>query len=256
MMDWFDDILDAVLGFVIPRKWWHWPISVGIWGMVISIMGVLMEIVAHGHVPQTMGQHLSVTVTMSSPFVVFALLLLVRLNRQRHEATLMAAKDPLTGLLNRRAFLDHLSIQAPGVLFLIDLDHFKSVNDNYGHPAGDQLLCAMADVMLGLVRSTDLVGRLGGEEFAVFVPGLSMVDAQALGERLAQGVQNDDTFPQQPVTVTASVGAIKTGRSYDVTTLLKIADRALYQAKEAGRARLVWRSYRPELAMNKAGTPA
>ncbi|PRY80392.1 diguanylate cyclase (GGDEF)-like protein [Yoonia maritima] len=123
---------------------------------------------------------------------------------------------------------------------MLDLDHFKVVNDSYGHPTGDQVLCEMGHAMTGLVRKTDLVGRLGGEEFAVFVPALTQSEAQSLGERMSLGAVYVDPFTQKHISVTASVGVVETGCCDSVDNMLRLADKALYHAKAAGRAQLVW----------------
>ena len=176
----------------------------------------------------------------SAPLVVLGLSLLRRTNRLHQEALKMSLTDPLTGLLNRRAFLNGLTKQTSGVLFMLDLDHFKDVNDGYGHPVGDEVLCAMADKMRELVRETDLIGRLGGEEFAIFVTDLEAADANLLSARLCEGVHHDEAFSGTTIVVTSSIGLLQARHGVDVKLMLRDADKALYEAKTSGRARAVW----------------
>ncbi|WP_162617561.1 GGDEF domain-containing protein [Yoonia maritima] len=228
------------VAWVVPRRWWHWVISILTWGGVVGLLGFLSELVVQDHTNYHAVRHFWMAIITSAPLVVFAIVILRQSNRLTQDAINMASKDPLTGLLNRRAFLDALSMQSAGVLFMLDLDHFKIINDSYGHPAGDQVLCAMGHVMKSLVRKTDLVGRLGGEEFAVFVPALTPNEAQSLGERMSLGTIYLDPSTQKQISVTASVGVVATGCCDSIENMLRFADKALYHAKAAGRAQLAW----------------
>jgi diguanylate cyclase (GGDEF)-like protein len=157
--------------------------------------------------------------------------------------TALAATDTLTGLPNRRHFMTSArrmltfadDEDRPCTLILFDIDHFKSVNDAYGHDTGDQVLTGVASAMRSATRSDDLVARLGGEEFAVLMLGASPLHAQHLAAELAALLNDID-----PIGVTASYGVVeaKPGE-LDVSELLVRADVALYQAKRAGRNRCV-----------------
>jgi diguanylate cyclase (GGDEF)-like protein len=158
-----------------------------------------------------------------------------------------ANTDPLTGVLNRRGFHsevdalvrrskrgDHLS------LLMCDIDHFKSINDRFGHDAGDDTLRTFASVLQASLRATDVIGRLGGEEFAVILPGPLDVAATA-GERVRAALEaNGAGISGQSVTVTVSIGAAVTlAADLDLRALMMRADRALYQAKTGGRNRVI-----------------
>lgn len=160
--------------------------------------------------------------------------------------------DHLTGVLNRRCFLEragrelaHQPQRGPGCcLAMVDVDHFKSVNDRLGHAAGDAALAAIADVLRDNVRDGDLVGRLGGEEFAVLMPATGPDAAMALAERLRSSVAALRlTHDGQAFQVTVSIGISVDGRS-DLKRLMIDADAALYEAKQSGRDRV-----------SRAGTP-
>ncbi|RJF66537.1 GGDEF domain-containing protein [Rhodopseudomonas palustris] len=152
--------------------------------------------------------------------------------------------DHLTGLLNRRGFEEEIAApmrRAPegASLILCDVDHFKSINDTFGHDVGDVVLKEIGAILRKTARKGDLVGRWGGEEFAVFLPDASLSDATECAERLRQTIANSripglDTRP-----VTASFGVATIREAGDWTALYKLADSRLYLAKASGRDRTV-----------------
>lgn len=175
--------------------------------------------------------------------------------RLRH----LAHHDPLTGLANRRRFeegLDRMLSRAAHagrdctVLF-IDLDGFKSVNDELGHAAGDRLLKAVSDRLRALCREDDLIGRLGGDEFVVAASGLSGTQAEALAERMREGVRESVAETGGAVTVSASVGAVWWLGASDAMRpssgdMIALADEVMYQAKRQGKDRVGAREWRVE----------
>ncbi len=158
-----------------------------------------------------------------------------------------AATDHLTGLLNRRAFLDSaLGLCArrgerrqPVTMLMLDLDHFKSINDRFGHATGDEVLRVFASVTRSSLRGNDIVGRLGGEEFAVIVPE-PMEFAIRIGERLRAAFQEAGvTIAGHAIGATVSIGAAMTYEPVmDIGVLIARADAALYRAKHEGRNRV------------------
>jgi len=159
------------------------------------------------------------------------------------ELALAAATDPLTGLPNRRVFdaaLERLveSGQA-GCVAIFDLDHFKSINDRFGHDGGDRVLNAFAATARRLVRDDDVVARLGGEEFGILLPGATRDQATAVCERLRAAVGAQPVpLGEETARVTASAGLAATRPGIDAGELLRAADAALYRAKADGRDRL------------------
>jgi diguanylate cyclase (GGDEF)-like protein len=123
----------------------------------------------------------------------------------------------------------------PLSLILLDVDHFKSFNDTFGHPAGDDVLRQIASAMSGCCRTTDVPARIGGEEFAVLLPGTGTEGAEVLAERIRQAIEAGP-WPLRPVT--ASFGIATLGPT-GPQSLIEAADRALYQAKHTGRNRIV-----------------
>jgi diguanylate cyclase (GGDEF)-like protein len=157
-----------------------------------------------------------------------------------------ATTDSLTGLLNRRAFSQALirevvrseRAELPLSLIVFDLDHFKRVNDSYGHPVGDDALRAFAAILGQGRTATDLVARLGGEEFAMLLFNADGADAERRVERVARAL--GDWSRERGLKLTTSAGVASFSRGLDTPeALVKAADRALYAAKEAGRNRVL-----------------
>ncbi|MFZ0336274.1 MAG: diguanylate cyclase [Candidatus Acidiferrales bacterium] len=168
-----------------------------------------------------------------------------------------ATHDLLTGVSSRGAAMDFLSRElarsfreqrSMGIV-IADLDHFKRINDEYGHLAGDKVLHELAQRMLKCVRTYDCVGRYGGEEFLIVFPSSNEEGTLRQAERIRKAVESAPVqLPQGPIPVTASFGIVATDASklQDVMELLRFADAALYRAKERGRNR-VERAVAPEL---------
>ncbi len=180
--------------------------------------------------------------------LTFALTLMItrRLSNQLED---LAMKDSLTGLINRRYFfirgLDEVKrairYKNPLSIIMLDIDHFKKINDTYGHEAGDKVLVCIASILSQNVREVDIAARLGGEEFAILVPNTNAVDALVLAERLRNEIESTSCSSLAgKANVTASIGvASLTPEMTDLDTLLRDADTAMYQAKGRGRNRVV-----------------
>ena len=154
-----------------------------------------------------------------------------------------ALTDPLTGLMNRRGLDDELAARlasgAGGCVALFDLDHFKQVNDTYGHPAGDEVLRRFATLARSSVRDQDMVARLGGEEFAVVLPEATIEQARLVCDRLRCAVADARMRVEGVViAVTVSGGVARYSEGQKVDDVLRVADVALYRAKSDGRDRL------------------
>jgi diguanylate cyclase (GGDEF)-like protein len=173
----------------------------------------------------------------------------MRATRRLYES---AMHDPLTGVYNRRYLDDHLASEyafaarhgTALALLLIDADHFKKVNDTWGHAAGDAALRALAGHLQRSVRSEDMIARFGGEEFAVLARETSAPGALAVAERIRKSVEKTPVVLENgdKLSLTVSIGVVHmgSGRAYvSADALLEAADEALYKAKEAGRNRCV-----------------
>ena len=160
----------------------------------------------------------------------------------------LAATDPLTGLYNRREYemlFGHEMERArrtnsPLSVCIVDLDHFKKVNDTYGHAAGDEVLRRMADLFRSKLRSMDIVGRLGGEEFIILLPETTIDQASMVGNRLLGALSTTDIQTSAAtLRVSATIGITQLyPNDRDVNVIIQRADAALYKGKEAGRNRV------------------
>ncbi len=167
--------------------------------------------------------------------------------RRHRQVASLALKDDLTGLPNRRSILEYGRIQVQSArkggeglcIALIDLDHFKSINDALGHGVGDQVLNAFAETCGRQLRSQDRLGRFGGEEFLLVMPGADLTLVPYVFERL-RGALQDPSIPGLPEgrAITFSLGAAEMrGVADDMESIIQRADRALSRAKHAGRDR-------------------
>ena len=158
-------------------------------------------------------------------------------NRHRSEAM----RDPLTGLRNRRGLFDEYPDGAAGetTVVVMDLDHFKAINDRFGHAAGDRVLRAFAEIILSNIRSSDIAGRLGGEEFCI-VSNATAAAAAAIAERIRSDLEAKSFMtPSGIMQATVSAGiAVRSDELESLQAMLDRADVALYQAKELGRNRI------------------
>lgn len=182
-------------------------------------------------------------------FVVTPSYLWMLTRRLDHELIRQAREDALTGVANRRAIWDQaprtLAEAArsgrPACLLMIDVDHFKSVNDRFGHAMGDQVLVGVATALSSQLRQNDLIARVGGEEFMVLLPGIATEDAASLADRLRSAVEMSE-FPLSDGNIlrcTVSIGMSQfLGEDRDWESLVQGADDALYCAKRLGRNRV------------------
>jgi len=168
------------------------------------------------------------------------------IDRARVAATELSRHDPLTGLLNRRAFDAALSrvfslarrYARPLSLLMLDLDNFKSYNDTFGHPAGDELLHRLADLLGRHQRETDVVARIGGEEFAILLPETDLPGTLLLAERIREEVERCSWF-RRTMTISIGVASMRADMR-DPAALVEMGDAALYEAKRLGRNRVAW----------------
>ncbi|MCU9953527.1 GGDEF domain-containing protein [Burkholderia sp. BKH01] len=171
---------------------------------------------------------------------------LQELQRTNEKLEYMAATDPLTGAANRRRFIERVEVEiararrngAPFSLLALDLDHFKVINDSYGHQTGDQVLQRFVKKCLDAIRPYDGVARVGGEEFMVLLPQAALDTARLVGERIRAAIAGTlfETGDGQPIEVTVSVGISEFGRDGEtIDAILRKADERLYQAKHQGR---------------------
>ncbi|MBY5643914.1 GGDEF domain-containing protein [Rhizobium leguminosarum] len=201
-----------------------------------------------GHAPSNWAEDLSLAVCIAGMTGIGALSLALHQWRLAARHRLDAITDPLTGLLNRRALFDQYGTRPMGTttaVIVFDIDHFKSVNDRFGHAAGDRVLNIFAGELSAHCRSGDTAARLGGEEFVLVLKEIMPGRAELTAERIRRAFEAREIhIDDEVLTCTVSVGvAPGRSKSLDFDAMLSAADKALYVAKRAGRNRVELASY-------------
>jgi len=165
----------------------------------------------------------------------------------KQDLLLQSRTDPLTGVLNRRAILSQIEIELSRAqregknlsLSMLDIDHFKKINDTYGHMVGDDVLREVVRRISAVIRKYDSLGRFGGEEFLIVLPGAEGAEAYAIGEKIRSVIGETAFFVDgSKIRVTASQGVVTGDGNANVDDLMAMADKAMYQAKDNGRNRV------------------
>ncbi len=177
---------------------------------------------------------------------------LFEVEKARREAEEISRMDPLTNLFNRRHFLSVANHELENncqytnclSVIMIDIDHFKEINDSYGHEAGDLVLLAIADIIKKTLRRSDIPCRYGGEEFVIVLPGTDLASAFSIGKRLRENIETTTVYTDKgniPVTASVGISSISEDSEGKIDLWIKRADQALYEAKQAGRNQVrVW----------------
>ncbi|MDH4987930.1 GGDEF domain-containing protein [Aminobacter anthyllidis] len=254
--------MPASLKKLSPSAWLQlagWTVF-GTLGCVAVSLGVTLLLFRHASaevLDLALIEATVVPVILAAPLFFYLTLKLRELAVVNHKLVVAASTDALTACLNRGAFSARVENvlareivrrRAMGALLVIDADHFKSVNDRFGHAEGDEALRMIVAAIQPCLRRDDMLGRLGGEEFAVFLPGASPVSAADIAERIRRSVAE---APFQPGgtshMLTVSGGGAVFDRPVVFDELFRVADLHLYEAKGAGRNRVELAPMPPEL---------
>lgn len=239
------------------REWFNaWLLGVGKWrailaiAMVSMILSVLLtwmsNVIFMPDEPLEDWLYVSIIVPalIAPPVSSVVLSLLYQLAEARAALVTMSETDPLTGVGNRRHFMEQAqraiaaakTMQVPLSIVLIDIDHFKRVNDTHGHAVGDEVIVRVASACRQKLRSGDVFCRWGGEEFIVLLPSASLEMGCQLAERLRVAVA-ESAAPEAPVTISLGVGEL-TSQAGTLDEVVSVADHQLYRAKDGGRNRV------------------
>ncbi|MEO1044438.1 MAG: GGDEF domain-containing protein [Pseudomonadota bacterium] len=156
-----------------------------------------------------------------------------------------ASYDAMTNMLNRDAFFERLaeirSPDKPHILMIVDVDHFKKINDSFGHLTGDQALILLADAFRRILRKNDMIGRIGGEEFGIFLPDTSAIEGQVIAEIIRHEIESTvfEPHPGFRHVITVSIGIADASAEHDQSNVMRNADNALFAAKNSGRNQVV-----------------
>lgn len=216
-----------------PNSWVEY-----IWKLLVlcslATLGAIMSEYVRGSLDSSLAGYFMIVSGIAAPLFSLVMYQTRSLVSVQGKLEALAATDILTGLNNRRAFLNSLEQRDGGFLILLDVDHFKRINDTYGHAVGDRVLVAVADALRSHIRQSDMIARVGGEEFAVHLDEDEEKLAVGIVERLVEGIsvkEHDDEFR-----VTLSAGMVPIAEDGRINDIFHMADVALYQAKAAGRA--------------------
>jgi len=235
MLHWFYKAL-------APRGWKDTSLKVTVFTGIIVALNYLFSFVYFGDFPLPHSFVILNGICVGSPFVVLFYMMVRKQSRLQVQLALKSRTDAMTGLPNRRWFMAQtraaIEDDAHGVLVLLDADHFKRVNDTYGHQVGDECLMSIAFRLRRSLRTDDLVGRLGGEEFGVFLRNTTIDQTAAICRPMLQPVPYSGGKGREHLTITLSLGAVQVSAGDDLDDMMRRADDALYEAKRKGRARL------------------
>ncbi|PID45093.1 MAG: hypothetical protein CSB47_10075 [Proteobacteria bacterium] len=229
--------------------YWMYPASLGAFLSIhhrdASIANLLLAILTfpaiYTQFPTMEVLRIYTTLTMLSAFgYTFAIMT----QKQRLQLSQLVERDALTGALNRRSLDKNMLIminrkqQQPdwsASLIILDVDHFKDINDNYGHSSGDQILTRITQLIQSRIRASDQFYRYGGEEFVIIADNTSSKEAAAIAENIRKCVENSKLFEKRNITISLGVAELKP--QFNASQWLSLADKALYEAKRQGRNR-------------------
>ena len=210
--------------------------------IVIHAVSISAELLMTGRFHMAHVPRFFVTFFTAAPFVGLTFYAVHRSYRLHKQLVALASTDVLTGLMNRRAFVgaaeDRLTRREPGLVLIVDADHFKRINDNFGHAVGDRCLQAVADRLRAVASAEDIVARIGGEEFGLHLR-CDPADLASLEQKICAAIAVEhDAADGTALSLTLSAGATRTIIGDTLEQAMRRADDALYRAKQAGRARL------------------
>lgn len=226
---------------------WRWTVilTAASASVSVAVSQVIMSSFAQGLSAGGLAAAVLMPVVIGGPMSFWHLVRVNQLKHANERLQVLASTDWLTGCLNRRAFTQTVNERIAangregtmrGALLVIDADHFKVINDLYGHDRGDEALQAMADVIRSKVRECDLVCRMGGEEFGVFLGDADTDTAGVIAERIRKGINRIAFAPGNAIhPLSVSIGAAVCERPAEFSELFRIADQNLYAAKQSGR---------------------
>ncbi len=247
-MIWVNTLIPRIVAALAIRSWRDLALKLIAFFLLVNCIGFVLDFIGvYPRVtPEWAGNFWSV-IAVATPILGLQFGIMTYLDRLQKRLAKADATDTLTGLPTRRAFIVQTNTRRmtspEGVVLLIDADNFRRINDAYGHFAGDACLANVAATLLKHVGPDDVVGRMGGEEFAVFIPATSGTDVAAFCTAMTQKITTklDQRFATagREISLTMSIGTVNAGPHHAIDLLLSRADDALYCSKNDGRARMI-----------------
>jgi len=211
--------------------------------MVLALLMIFgVDLVGDGRLHGVTLVYVAEVLVVAVPMVFLARVISAQLRKLQQKLDAVESRDALTGTYNRAAFEEHVTQALPqnGALLVLDVDHLKVINQRLGHDAGDLCLMGLAMKFREVTRATDIIGRLDGATFAIYMPGAPTDIAAMIADRLRDGIQV--TTAQGLLHVTVSVGAVVADGLTPLDKLMREASAALARAKMAGRGRVILRN--------------
>ena len=240
--------MERIVDFVAPSSFLDFILKtvllVGCFTAVDTyVMGATKELTSANPFAATLK-----TFLIGLPFGLFTMGVMATQRRLKDELRYLSETDVLTGLLNRAAFIAKATAKLDGncqvAVLMVDVDHFKSINDTHGHYAGDITLAGIGDHLRSATRHTDVIGRIGGEEFAILTPNADLDTAICLSSRICAKLWIEPTDEEiEAFQVTLSVGVAMGLPEHRLIDLMRFADQALYREKTAGRDQVVFHQH-------------
>lgn len=221
-----------------------------------SVLNLIAIFIAFPAIYPKLGLHEVIVIYSSLCLLSLSSYIFTIVNQnQRDQLSQLAERDALTGALNRRSLDENMLVAINNLsrnnsrnksLIILDLDHFKSINDTYGHSTGDEILIRIARLIRSNIRLSDRLFRYGGEEFVILVDNATIYEAQTLAESIRERVERSNIFNKKVITISLGIAELTTDLSTDCW--LKLADEALYEAKRTGRNKVCIAAKQSKLA--------
>lgn len=246
----YDEIFHLMRQLIIKLGRTKTVIAVTAVSVLLSVIITLFCLFIFGEIGMNSMTFVSIFIAIIVPLIVASSVssvitgMLFEIHKLETEMRILATYDSLTGLLNRRAFIEQVNCffrtaerqKLEFSILIVDLDHFKKINDQYGHAGGDRVLESFGKIISNISRKSDLAGRIGGEEFAFFLPYTSAEKAYNFAECLHQAMKDSVIeYGSLSIQYTASIGLAFFPKMLNIEEALSIADKALYRAKKNGR---------------------
>lgn len=244
-------VLEKIVDWVAPRSRFGAFLNAAILVGCFTAVDYLISGLASGFTARSELASVLVTYLIGAPFGLFVMAIMIVQRQLKDRLQYMSETDPLTGLPNRAAFFEKANLTInngkPHAILMVDIDNFKAINDTYGHYAGDLALAQIGKHLHRTLRSEDIVGRIGGEEFAVLLNNVELPAIAELTSKICDTItiqsRRASDHQIQSFKVTMSIGSVIASPGQKLVDLMRFADEALYQAKANGQNRVIFHEF-------------
>ena len=234
--------MDSLMRWLAPKGVVGFLLRLVVLVNLVAVLNIVFGLIYDQHGLHEPFYYLAHAAFVGGPLIAFFLAVTMFQIRLQRKLWRLSRKDGLTNLNNRQTFFDQADKRRKqgehGVLLMLDADRFKDINDRYGHQAGDDCLKVIAYMLRRNLRDGDVAGRIGGEEFAIYLQNTTVQQARSIGHRLTLPIPFDSRDGVH-LSITLSIGAVASYPKATLDDMFIAADKALYHAKENGRAQIV-----------------